>query len=279
VTDTQLKNNEYHWLALMIGNSRLHWGLFTGENLLLTTDTEHLPESTVQQLAKSATWNELLQQIFPNYGDLPPKTTQNSTIILASVVPSQTVLWQKYAQIRLIGLEQIPLKGMYPTLGCDRALALWGAGKKWGFPILVIDAGTALTFTGADFEQNLIGGAILPGLNLQLSSLGQKTGQLPLLETSKITDLPPRFALNTKEAIYSGVVYTILSGIKDFIADWWKFYPESKIVITGGDQTLLTNYLQIQFPEIAAKVIVEKNLIFWGINEIVKSTNLNQTTN
>ncbi|HLO85835.1 MAG TPA: pantothenate kinase [Nostocaceae cyanobacterium] len=271
VTDTQLKNNENHWLALMIGNSRLHWGLFAGQNLLLTTDTEHLPESTVQQLAQCQTLNKLLQQIFPNIGNLPPKSTQNSTIILASVVPSQTALWQKHFQLKLITLDQIPLKGIYPTLGSDRALALWGAGKTWGFPILVIDAGTALTFTGADVNQTLIGGAILPGFNLQLSSLGQKTGQLPLLETSQIIDLPPRFALNTQAAIYSGVIYILLSGIKDFIENWLNFHPESKIVLTGGDRTLLTNLMPIQFPEIAAKLIVEKNLIFWGMSQIVKS--------
>ena len=56
-------------------------------------------------------------------------------------------------------------------------------GETGGFPMLVIDAGTALTFTGADANQCLVGGAILPGLRLQLASLGQKTGQLPLLES------------------------------------------------------------------------------------------------
>lgn len=48
--------------------------------------------------------------------------------------------------------------------------------------ILVIDAGTALTFTAADADQRLVGGAILPGLGLQRSSLAQKTATLPRVE-------------------------------------------------------------------------------------------------
>ena len=190
-------------------------------------------------------------------------------LILASVVPSQTALWQIYPHLRLITLEDVPLGGMYPTLGIDRALAVWGAGITWGFPALVIDAGTALTFTGADNHQCLVGGAILQGLGLQFASLGQKTGQLPLLETRIMTSLPPRFAINTSDAIQSGVIYILLSGIKDFIEAWWRLFPDSQIVITGGDSHLLKNYLQQQFPDIANRLIVDNKLIFQGVGNIV----------
>ncbi|MEH2011543.1 pantothenate kinase [Nostoc sp.] len=267
------------WLALEIGNSRLHWALFLGETLSSAWDTDHLPESVIQQLAKCQTLDDLLEKIFPlhqrtdeqeGHGDnslfallrLPP-------LFIASVVPSQTAIWQTYPNIRVITLDQVPLKGMYPTLGIDRALALWGAGKTWGFPMLVIDAGTALTFTAADANQCLIGGAILPGLGLQFAALGQKTGQLPLVEMQNFASLPPRFALNTTEAIKSGVIYTFLAGIKDFIEAWWQLFPNGKIAIKGGDRTLLLNYLQALYPKIAAYLIVEQNLIFWGMREIV----------
>jgi type III pantothenate kinase len=88
---------------------------------------------------------------------------------LASVVPNQTALWQDYSNVHEITLDQVPLQGIYPTLGIDRALALWGAGETWGWPMLVIDAGTALTLTGADANRCLIGGAILPGLACSFS--------------------------------------------------------------------------------------------------------------
>ncbi|MEH2274170.1 MAG: pantothenate kinase [Nostoc sp.] len=261
------------WLALEIGNSRLHWALFLGETLSSAWDSDHLPESVIQQLAERQTLNDLLEKIFPPHQrtDEQEAHTDNSfcasppPLVLASVVPSQTAIWQTYPNVRVISLDQVPLKGMYPTLGIDRALALWGAGKTWGFPMLVIDAGTALTFTAADDNQCLIGGAILPGVGLQFAALGQKTGQLPLIEMQNFASLPARFALNTTEAIQSGVIYTFIAGIKYFIEAWWQLFPNGKIAMKGGDRTLLLNYLQALYPEIAAPLIVEPNLIFLGM--------------
>jgi len=232
----------------MIGNSRLHWAEFAGETLQKTWDTGHGTFGMGHGVISSS---------------LP------SPLYVASVVPSQTALWEKYADVHVITLEEVPLRGMYPSLGIDRALALWGAGKTWGFPMLVIDGGTALTFTGADADGCLVGGAILPGLGLQFASLGQKTGQLPHVEMQNSASLPPRYALNTPEAIKSGVIYILMAGIKDFIEAWCQDFPETGIVITGGDRTLLHSYLQVQFPEIAAKMRVEGNLIFWGMREVV----------
>ncbi|MEO1430739.1 MAG: pantothenate kinase [Cyanobacteria bacterium J06632_19] len=233
------------WLGLIIGNSRLHWGLFNQNKLIKAWDTNYLSTPS------------------------PPSPSSSPPLFIASVVPTQTKLWQNYPKAKFITLNEIPLNNLYPTLGIDRALSLLGAGETWGFPILVIDAGTALTFTGADNKRNFIGGAILPGLGLQFSTLTNKTGQLPNVQLPK--QLPPRYAVNTSEAIQSGIIYTILPGIKDFIAAWLKDFPQSNVVITGGDRTVLFNYLKLQYPKIAAKIILEKNLILWGIREIVIS--------
>ncbi|MHC5614035.1 MAG: pantothenate kinase [Nostoc sp.] len=267
-----MRHTEQISLALEIGNSRLHWALFIGETLNSAWDTDYIPESDTQQLAECQTLNDLLEKTFPRsqQGESLINTLLLCPFLIASVVPSQTAIWETYPNTRVITLDQVPLKDMYPTLGIDRALALWGAGKTWGFPMLVIDAGTALTFTAADANQCLIGGAILPGIGLQFAILSQQTGQLPLVEMQNFRLTPPRFALNTTEAIQSGVIYTLLAGIKDFIEAWWDLFPDGKIAIKGGDRTLLINYLQALYPEIAARLIVEPNLIFWGMREIVK---------
>ncbi|MBX9253736.1 pantothenate kinase [Desmonostoc muscorum CCALA 125] len=271
------QHGENIWLALEIGNSRLHWALFRGETLDCAWDTDYLPESVTYQLAQSQPLHDLLLAIFPTQNTTEENAQSHTNrsspssppLLLASVVPSQTAIWQSYPNVRVITLDQIPLQGVYPTLGIDRALALWGAAKTWGFPMLVIDAGTALTFTAADVNQCLVGGAILPGLGLQFATLGQQTGQLPLVEIQNIASLPPRFALNTTEAIYSGVIYTFIAGIKDFIEAWWNLFPDGKIAIKGGDRTLVLKYLQALYPDIATQIIIEQNLIFWGIREIL----------
>jgi type III pantothenate kinase len=272
-------HREEIWLALEIGNSRLHWALFIGETLYSAWDTDYFSESVIRHLAECQTLNDLLSAISPSHQqsnfltNTPPLCAFVSLppcpLLLASVVPSQTAIWQTYPNVRVITLEQIPLKGVYPTLGIDRALALWGAAKTWGFPMLVIDAGTALTFTAVDTNEYLVGGAILPGLGLQFATLGQQTGQLPLVEMQNFSSLPARFALNTQEAIQSGVIYTFLAGIKDFMEAWWDLFADGKIAIKGGDRTLLINYLQALCPEIVERLVVEANLIFWGMREIV----------
>ncbi|MBD2609433.1 pantothenate kinase [Scytonema hofmannii FACHB-248] len=261
--------SENLWLALEIGNSRLHWALFRGEKLSKTWDSDYLPIAVIDQLAQYQSLEDFLLKIFPSSPPSPPSpSSPPPPLLLSSVVPSQTEIWQTYYQVRVITLDQVPLKGIYPTLGIDRALSLYGAGSTLGFPMLVIDAGTALTFTGADKHQNLVGGAILPGFHLQLASLTQKTAQLPFVETRNTKSLPQRFALNTEEAMQSGVIYTLLAGIKDFVEAWWCNFPDSKVAIKGGDRTLVVNYMKSQYPEIAARLIVEPNLIFWGMRSL-----------
>ncbi len=297
------------WLALMIGNSRLHWAWFLGEKLQFAWDTQHLPASVVQKLANCQHLDDLPVEILPPHmstggfstdacektgNSVKPACTDGFTtdacektgnsvkpapttprlsplasspfpLYLASVVPSQSEIWQAYPDVHIITLEQVPLLGVYPTLGIDRALALWGAGVTWGYPTLVIDAGTALTFTGADANRRLVGGAILPGLGLQLHSLAQKTANLPQVETQNVFSLPQRWALNTPESIQSGVIYTILAGICDFITAWWQEFPESRVCLTGGDGKRLLMYLRSHEPQLATKVIFEPDLIFWGM--------------
>jgi type III pantothenate kinase len=256
------------WLALMIGNSRLHWAWFAGAALQEAWDTNHLPVSTVEQLIRGLASGVIPKEILPPHllsvysSDSPSQIP----LYLASVVPAQTTLWQTYRAAEVITLAHLPLRGLYPTLGIDRALALLGAGETYGYPVLVIDAGTALTFTGADNHRRLIGGAILPGLGLQLQSLAQRTAALPA--TQLPPQLPPRWAVETPAAIESGVVYTVLAGIRDFIEDWRCQFSDSQIALTGGDSDLLLTYLQAQFPETARQLISDPYLIFLGMRSI-----------
>ncbi|HLO52401.1 MAG TPA: pantothenate kinase [Kamptonema sp.] len=236
-------------IALMIGNSRLHWAIFAGTVIQETWDTDHFtPEVTHQFISE-----------FNSGSPIP--------LILASVVPQQTALWQNYPKLRIITLDQLPLQGLYPTLGIDRALAILGAGVQLGWPMMIVDAGTALTFTGADVNRRLVGGAILPGLALQLSSLAQKTAALPLINLPE--NLPPRWAMDTVEAIQSGIIYTLVAGVRDFIEDWQRQFPESKIVFTGGDRTFLLTYLKTLFPALATSIIEAPHAIFWGMKEVI----------
>ncbi|HEY9668712.1 MAG TPA: pantothenate kinase [Coleofasciculaceae cyanobacterium] len=256
-----------HWLALMMGNSRLHWAWFVGNTLQQAWDINHLPAARVEQLIQRWALGVLPEEI------LPPllvsqalDTSRQLPLYLASVTPDRAKLWQAYPATKIITLEQLPLLGLYPTLGIDRALAVFGAGETLGYPVLVIDAGTALTFTGADTHRQLIGGAILPGLKLQLQSLAKNTAALPEIQLP--TQLPRRWALHTSGAIESGVIYTVLAGIRDFVKDWQAQFPKSPIALTGGDAHVLFAYLQTQVPQNTHPFIVDPYLIFWGMRSL-----------
>lgn len=256
----------------MIGNSRLHWAWFVGAILKEAWDINHLPAAAVEQLIQRWVSGIMPEEILPSrFISQESDTSKQLPLYLASVVPAQTRLWQAYPAAKVITLADVALTGLYPTLGIDRALAVLGAGETFGYPVLAIDAGTALTFTGTDACRQLKGGAILPGLGLQLQSLAKNTAALPA--TSLPSRLPPRWAIQTPSAIESGVIYTVLAGMRDFIEDWQSQFPDSQIVLTGGDSHVLLTYLQAQFPETAHQLIADSHLIFWGIRSIFKTDN------
>lgn len=245
--------HEDNWLALAIGNSRLHWAWYCRQSLIKTWNTPYLGNHVKpNQLPPLFLCPELIEQglIF-----IP--------VYLASVVSSQTQLWQKYHKLNLLSLTDIQLTNIYSTIGIDRALAAWGAIATYQQSCLVIDGGTALTFTAVDKQGKFIGGAILPGLSGQLATLKQKTAALPQITLPDT--LPPRWADNTEQAIASGIIYTTISGIQSFINDWWRQFTDNQVLFTGGDAKALSLYLYSQFPELKQKTIVDPNLIFHGI--------------
>lgn len=255
------------WLGLMIGNSHLHWAYFEQDILIRTWQTNHLDFSLNSPLIR-----DLQTLIPPKVGGLGGQLDHgtdfpsNIPLYLASVVPEQTKLFLDYPYLKLLQLTDIPLKNLYPTLGIDRALAVLGSGETDGFPSLVIDGGTALTFTGVNQHQELIGGAILPGLGLQFQSLFIKTAALPRLNLPQ--SLPNRWAMNTEEAIASGIIYTLLIGIMGFIEDWLKQFPDSQIIFTGGDGKRLLSYLNELYPDLTNSFKFDSNLIFWGMRSL-----------
>ncbi|MFM7424471.1 MAG: pantothenate kinase [Elainella sp.] len=250
------------WLALTIGNSRLHWAWFEGEDLRQSWDEPHLEAEPGMHLLQS------LEQGHFNPPGLSgcSRVPSDCPLWLASVVPRQALLWQSYRAAHTISLADMPLTGLYPTLGLDRALAVVGAAAVYGLPSLVIDTGTALTFTGADATGHLVGGAILPGLRLQLRSLSE-TALLPNLADSPPV-LPRRWSGDTPGAIWSGVLYTLLAGLIDFVTNWQQAFPTSSILLTGGDAVLLKELLAQRLPDVAAQIAVDTRLIFWGMRQV-----------
>ena len=81
----------------------------------------------------------------------------------------------------------MPFKNLYATpktLGIDR-IALVSASVN-NYPdknVLIIDAGTCITYDFITDKNEYLGGAISPGLRMRYKALHNLTANLPLLET------------------------------------------------------------------------------------------------
>lgn len=246
------------WVALSIGNSRLHWAFFKNDQIQKKCDTPHFAEKSAIPL-NDRTSNPALHEISLIYQSVLGFTI-DSELWISSVVPHQSNHWRNVPQSHWIFLSDIPLQQLYPTLGIDRALAIWGAIQTYGSPVLVIDCGTAMTFTGANEKNELIGGAIVPGVRLQFQTLGQHTAALPTIE--QVEALPARWARDTQSAIESGILNTLLAGIRSFIEDWNRQFKQSSILLTGGDAPLIYSLLE------SDQIRLDLDLVFWGMRSI-----------
>lgn len=234
------------YLVLTIGNSKLRWAAIARSQIQQQGSFPHRHEPTSREIFPSA------------YQDWP--------LYILSVVPRQLSWWQAVPNHRVLTLVDVPLGGKYETLGCDRAVAAYGVRQHYGAPVLVIDGGTAWTLTAIDVHGVLRGGAILPGLALQYQSLHQGTAALPDLQLS--TGLPARWSTETIAAIHSGVQYTLLAGVKDFIQAWRADNPESPVVLTGGSGAWLWQQLsKAHYPHLYH----EPDLILQGMVALIES--------
>lgn len=257
------------WLGLIAGNSRLHWGAFADGGWLGGWATPHLSPAQAEALMvahfTSAAWTNLDISEGTPHSPCPP-LSEPLPLVVATVVPAQGALWHRYHSYWPVTLAQVSLANLYPTLGIDRALALVGARTVHGWPALVIDGGTALTLTagtGPPHAPRLLGGAILPGLGLQLRSLHQHTAALPTLTLP--TDWPPRWATDTATAIHSGIAHTVIAGLAEFVSDWRQHHPTGVVVCTGGNGPWLAEALNQNQPQDEPAVQADPHLGHWGL--------------
>jgi type III pantothenate kinase len=123
------------------------------------------------------------------------------------------------------------------TTGVDRVLGVAAAFEQLGKACVVVDAGTAVTVNFCDDKGNFLGGAIGPGVSLQLKALHERTAALPLITA----DVPKGlFGASTEEAIRHAVFHGIRGMVKELVENFATHlgsWPE--LIATGGDAELL----------------------------------------
>lgn len=158
----------------------------------------------------------------------------------------------------------LPFINLYKTkntLGHDRIALVSAAAID--FPdqnILIIDAGTCITYDFKNTKNEYLGGGISPGIQMRFKSLNSETSNLPLspinLNNKLIGD-------DTDSSINSGVVNGVISEINGIISQYQERFKNIKIILTGGDSNFLLK-------KIKNTIFADQNFLLKGLNYLLK---------
>ncbi len=156
------------------------------------------------------------------------------------------------------------------TLGPDRLAAVIGATALFpGRDVLVIDAGTCITYDLADARRHYYGGNISPGIKMRLAAMHTFTGKLPLISVDENTG--EKWGADTRSAMLLGAKTGALHEVSGFIAAARDRYPELLVVLCGGDVNFFETHLKSSIFAHALKT--EPDLVLIGLNEVILNTN------
>ena len=146
-------------------------------------------------------------------------------------------------------------------LGKDRIAAVVGAYHyQPGRNLLVIDAGTCITYEVVEAAGRYIGGNISPGMTTRFKALEHYTSKLPYVEE---TDDVPCIGQSTEEAIQAGVVNGIVYEMDGFIEQMKQKYPDIFVFLTGGHSFYFESRLK-------NSIFADINLVMTGLNRILE---------
>ncbi len=226
-------------LVIDIGNTTIAFGVFRGKKL-------------------KSSWKISTQSIYAKKTIKLPKDIDG--IIISSVVPKATpiiknTIVSKYKIKPLVLGENIkaPIKNLYRNpkqVGQDRLVNAVAAKELYGYPAIVVDFGTAITFDVISKKGEYVGGIIFPGIETSLNALSQKAALLP-----KIKVAPPKGLIgrDTVDSMRSGVFYGIGALCDGIIAKLKAKYGEvppfhqkergpMRVIATGGHAALMAKF-------------------------------------
>lgn len=214
--------------AIDVGNTRVKAGCFRDGHLEEVYTFDSLP---------FANWYRAMQSV------------SLGRCIIASVIPLPghiiKYLSAKARQLIILGQDTIlPVKLLYKstaTLGADRiALSAAAVSLYPGQDLLVISAGTCITYNFITANAEFQGGAISPGLHMRFKAMHEHTAALPLVAPEGDA---PVIGTDTETSLRSGALNGMVFEIDGYIASIQKKYTHLKVIISGGDGKYLDGKL------------------------------------
>ena len=228
------------------GNSSIKYGIFDKDTLLVVNYAPHDDQSS------------LLSAI---------RQYQPQAAIVSSVVANDDFSEIQNNVTRFLQLNSdtpLPFTSLYKTpqtLGKDRIAAVAGAQSLYpDSSILIIDAGTAITYEILLKGKTYIGGNIAPGLEMRFRALNTFTSKLPVVSKTENHNFP---GLSTNEAIASGVINGMIFEMEGYLSTCREKWGINKTIITGGDSDFFVRKLK-------KPIFANQNLVLLGLNRILE---------
>ncbi len=157
----------------------------------------------------------------------------------------------------------LPIKILYKTpktLGYDRVAGIVGAYLEHpSNDILVVDAGTAVTYDFIDSKGQYYGGNISPGIKMRLKALNQYTARLPLVSPEGEVK---KLGQTTEEAIRAGVIRGVEFEILGYVNEMSTQYPNLLVFLTGGNDFSFDS-------NVKNSIFADRFLVIKGLNRIL----------
>jgi type III pantothenate kinase len=145
-------------------------------------------------------------------------------------------------------------------LGADRIALVAGAIEIYDKQnVLVIDAGTCITYDFITAKNEYLGGGISPGMGIRFRSLNTFTQKLPLIEYREEFQL---IGKNTENSILSGVLNGVICEIDGIIEKYKENFGELQIILSGGNTIFFDKRLK-------NNIFAFPKLLLYGLNSIL----------
>lgn len=258
-------------LAIDIGNTNIVVALFHEEELVKEWRMFSDPNRTSDE------YSSILLSLMRDAGI---SQSAIDSAILSSVVPlligpfvtvTERITGKKPIIIGPGIYEQLPVtipQSAIHEIGTDLVCNAVEAYCQLKTACIVVDFGTALTFTAIDDKGNILGISICPGIRTAVNSLFRNTAQLP----SVPLEVPPdSLGTNTIHSIQSGIIFgykglveNLVSSIKEDM-EAKSGFPKDKIKVlaTGGLNSVLR-------PITKVFNTIDKQLTLKGLRRIAK---------
>lgn len=242
-------------LAVDIGNTDTVFGIWDGESWSHIFRMRSLPEEPPHHYESKLRLHFLEANLVID---------NITTTVLSSVVPAltptlRTMLTDLFGKTPIVvGPEiypEIKVEIDHPhEIGSDLVANAVAAYVKYGRNAVIVDFGTALTFTTVSAEGKILGVAIAPGLKTAVKALFSNTAQLPEVPLQL-----PESAIgkNTVHAIQSGILLGYESLVRGMITRIRRELDGDCIALATGGLSSIIDTLHGEFVEVSRSLTLD----------------------